>query len=42
MIENVLAINNQLNCLYSNIAVIGRKGVGKKHIIKAAAFICNV
>jgi hypothetical protein len=35
-------MNNQLHCLYSHIAVIGRKGVGKKHIIKAAASISDI
>jgi hypothetical protein len=37
MIEDIILINNSLQGLNPKIAVIGRKGVGKRHISKISA-----
>lgn len=37
MIENIIYINNQLQGLNSNLVIVGRKGVGKRHLVKIAA-----
>jgi hypothetical protein len=42
MLEKIIFINNQLQTLNPKVAVVGRKGVGKRHLSKISASVNKI
>lgn len=42
MVDDIVYLTNHLQSINSNVAVIGRKGVGKRHMVKISASLTKL